>query len=222
MVYNCVALGLLALSPLNFNLISRYKGTLMFNKKLLVCAIFAGMAVSTAASAACPGFYVGGQLGYSNVQIKSSDVAGITSANVKKDGLGGRLLAGYQFDENWAAELGYTEYAKVKLTNVVPTSVGNASFRVNATDLVLKGMMPLDNGFGLYAKAGAAYIVSDPSSNINTGGNSVKKTRPTAGLGASYDFNSNVVGDISWARVFSGSGVKNSDLAAVGLAYHFG
>jgi hypothetical protein len=206
----------------------------MLKKKLLVTTILAGVAAVCmgTAYAAAPGFYIGGQIGYSNTHYGASDFTSMTSSNVKSTGFGYRPFIGYQFDQNWAVEGGYTGYADAKFRNIQlaagntvaggATTLADGKVRQYAWDLVAKGMWPFDNGFGIYGKAGAAYVRQTSADGMNGVYSDVNKWRPTAGIGGSYDFNQNVTADISWARVFKGSGIENADLIAAGVGYHFG
>ncbi|CAM4431346.1 MAG: Outer membrane protein A [Legionellaceae bacterium] len=196
----------------------------MLKRKLLVSAILATL--SSAALAAAPGFYVGGQLGWSKADYSASDLSAPYSVgDVKNSGLGGRISAGYQFNQNWAAELGYTKYKNVDFNNVSNDGqvIGDLKLKHQAIDLVAKGILPLDNGFNVFAKAGVAYVkqtfdLKNPQPSLS---DDEKKWRPTYGLGAGYDFNQNVSTDISWMRIQNGSSINNLDLISAGVSYHF-
>ncbi len=183
----------------------------MLKRKLLVSAVLATL--SSATLAAAPGFYVGGQLGWSKADYEQAD---------DKTGLGGRLNAGYQFDQNWSAELGYTRYANSKIKNARydHKSIGDVTLKNNAIDIVAKGTLPLDNGFNLFAKAGLAYIKVKADAAVAF--EDENKWRPTYGIGAGYDFNQNVTADISWMRVQNGGVIPNLDVVSAGIGYHFG
>lgn len=165
--------------------------------------------------------------------------------NQKTDdiGMGGRIYAGYQFNPYFALETGYTQYAKTtfgvnssktKINDTITVTNNNGIQTIaekdteiwnrkyngeiteNAIDLVGKATLPLDYGFGLYVKGGAAYIsanrhtsskeisytkthndyVNDTSSketiNFNNQNSGVEFTksyqafRPVAGVGVNY------------------------------------
>lgn len=207
----------------------------MLRTKLVAAAILGGAVMMTAnlATAAVPGFYAGVQGGWSNIAYNTSDYV-VDAGSVKKSGFGGRPFIGYQLDQYFGIETGYTWYAKNKLRNGsyydVSSIVTTGDFKQSAWDIVAVGTLPLEQGFSLYAKGGAAYVnakatetATDASLNGSfTISDSTHEWRPVAGVGVSYDFNEMVSGDVSWTRVFSGSGIANSDLAAVGVTYHFG
>jgi opacity protein-like surface antigen len=188
-------------------------------QKILVSSFAAAMAFSGAAFASAPGFYAGVQAGWSNL----SNTPNMPGVSVDTKGAAFGLRAGYQFDQNWAVEAGYTRLAKAKFTY---PGVGSASMNLNVFDVVGKGTYGFDNGFGIYAKAGVAHVRTSASGNIdgdnyNLGSNSA--TRPVAGVGVKYDFNQNVSVDVGVTRIFKGGKMDfNADTVMAGVTYNFG
>jgi opacity protein-like surface antigen len=179
------------------------------------------------------GFYVGGQLGITNVKNKPKYVQTSPSTSVlvnpKNTGPGGRLFLGYNISQYGGLELGWTYYAPSKYDPDVSTVCGTPNIRQSALDIVAKGILPFSTtGFDVFGKAGMA-IVRQASSGrltsttLNPCSSTTAQTsvRPEVGIGASYAITQNWVTDLSWTRIIGGGGnVKNSDLYAVGLAYH--
>ncbi len=235
----------------------------MLRKKLLsVSVAFATLAtigMCSQAHAAAPGFYLGGQVGWGDVHqsgISASDLANdfylpfaSFSSSSKDTGIAGRAFVGYQFNPYFATEFGYTQFSNmttrasgvsVTTPTFAPfTVIGiNASGKVktHAFDLVGKGILPLSNGFSLYAKAGAALITSQASESetltimglpgtIASASQTTNKIYPTFGAGVSYDITSHLVTDLSYNRiqkVGSSDAVASTDFVGLGLAYHFG
>jgi hypothetical protein len=94
----------------------------MLNKKRVLSAAVAGVAgLLIASSASASGVYFGGQLGYglthqpgfTNSNINSL-LAGSTSSSYTNSntnsGLAGRIFGGYDVNESFGAELGYTRF----------------------------------------------------------------------------------------------------------------
>lgn len=197
-------------------------------KKSLLVAILASaslLGVSTLANAALPGFYLGGQAGWGDTHY-NSDATGATS---KKDtGLAGRIFTGYQFDQNWAAELGYTRFHNSTATYNLGAGAGNATITLKeqAIDLVGKGILPLQDGFALYGKLGAAWLDAKASASNATieGSDTEHKILPTFGVGLSYDITPNVPVDISWNRIqkVGNTNLESTDFFSLGIAYNFG
>ncbi len=196
----------------------------MLKKQLLLVATVVGatlLATSPMANAALPGFYLGGQAGWGSTHYTSDDLA---TNDYDNDGIAGRLFTGYQFNQNWAAELGYTKFSNTKANYGYGF---HQTIKEDAIDLVAKGIMPLQNGFGVYGKAGVAYVKADGSDDFNgaTFANlSEHKVYPTFGAGVSYDITQNVPVDISWNRIQKmGNGdIESTDFFALGIAYNFG
>ncbi len=205
----------------------------MLKKNLLVIATLAGagLLVASTANAALPGFYVGGQAGWADMNY--SKTSGITdgATSLDTDGVAGRLFAGYQFDQNWAAEFGYTKFSNVKAKFDYPYFTGTQTLKEHAFDLVAKGILPLQNGFNMYGKLGAALISMDPSGSATVDGvtasgtgDTQNKVYPTFGVGVSYDITPNVPVDISWNRIqkTGGGNIQSTNFFSAGIAYNFG
>ena len=188
-------------------------------KKILLSSFAAAMAFSGASFATTPGFYLGAQAGMSNTNPP-------TATGISIDGKGAAfgLRAGYQFDKNWAVEGGYTRFANTKLT--VTGLPLTATATLNVFDIVGKGTYDFNNGVGIYAKAGIAFLRSSASANF--AGNTFNlgrenATRPTAGVGVKYDINQNVSVDFGINRIFKGGKLdRNADTYMFGVTYNFG
>lgn len=196
----------------------------MLQKKLFVAVALAGFALigfSTAANAALPGFYAGGQLGYGHTSWTNSDLH-VNSASIDQDGLAGRVFGGFEFNENWAAELGYTRFPNTDVKNINGVAGNNGDINNQYDiDLVAKGILPLANSFSMYGKLGGAYAKASSSRDLIT---SSSRVYPTFGVGLSYDITPNVPVDLSWNRVqkVNNGPIPSTDLFAVGVAYNFG
>jgi len=199
--------------------------------------------------------------------------------NVRDIGIGGRVFAGYQFIPYLAAELGFTQYGKtdfsaIGLTNsntfaqeLSPTGIPSSNAILvdgtntttnysgnvteNAIDLVAKGTLPLCYGFGVYVKAGAAYVESNRYINSNAEPGTTTSTDPietntttttytntnniatlytktyqaflpTYGAGIDYTIpKTDIDVDVSWSHVQGAGAIPNADLWALGVAYKF-
>lgn len=217
----------------------------MLQRKLIIAAAIAGLSTlgfSATSSAALPGYYVGGQLGWATTGAADADDLEFDdteihplSGDVDDRGLAGRVFVGYQFNENWAAELGYTKFHNTKYDDIVaPPGVvipseddeDDASIKASAVDLVAKGILPLGNCFNLYGKLGAAYLITSGGDDEFEEGKN--KLEPTFGAGISYDITPNVPVDLSWNRIQRVGGnrdehpIGSTDLFSLGIAYNFG
>lgn len=193
-------------------------------KKVLVVAALASLA--GVANAADNGVYLNGQLGYGNSHYSTSDISSdfVNSSGVDKTGMAGRLAIGYQFTQNFAAELGYSKFSNVKFKDIsaLGYNLGKGTIKQYAIDLVAKGIMPISNGFGVFGTLGGAYL-NGSGHDALSGSNS--NFWPTFGLGVSYDITNSLPVTASWQRIQkigSNSDLKSTDFFALGLEYHFG
>ncbi len=169
--------------------------------KVLVASLaIAGLGAT--AYAADNGAYVEGQLGYGNVDNSSGEVLPFSSS-AAAEGVSGRVAAGYQFNQYIAVEGGYTMTGQDFLSSV----------QQNALDLEVKGILPLADKFNVFGKLGGAYV--DQRHNADG-------VEPLYGLGVGYDISPQMSTDVSWTRVVGNDSIKDSNLFAVGVAYHFG
>lgn len=196
------------------------------------------------------------------------DAANVTSfVNKTSDEVfAGKIYVGYQFFPNLALEFGYFNFRNISASydstlnaattvtydggNVTPVTatVGSDSRKDNiqqyAVDLLVKGIMPLGNGFELYAKLGAAlvftkvhteigisnfqnitadgipYTLASPlgfsTSSTHTGSNSY----PEIGVGASYSVSPTFAVDVAYSRIIlSQTSNNNINFTSLGIIY---
>jgi OOP family OmpA-OmpF porin len=159
-------------------------------KKWLVSMLgAAAMAVSAGALAqsTTTGFYIG-------VEAGNTDVSGAD------DDIGFKLLGGYRFHPNIAAEVGYGMlYDKDDV-------------EVTALEFVAVGMFPIGNQFSILGKLGLANV------EVDTRFGSEDKTELTWGFGAQFDFSRNLGVRAVWQRYETEEPV---DVLAIGVTWRF-
>jgi OmpA-OmpF porin, OOP family len=159
-------------------------------KKWLVSMIgAAAMAVSAGALAqsTTTGFYIGAEAG--NTDVSGAD-----------DDIGFKLLGGYRFHPNIAAEVGYGMlYDKDDV-------------EVTALEFVAVGMFPIGNQFSILGKLGLANVEAD------TRFGSEDKTELTWGVGVQFDVSRNLGVRALWQRYETDDAV---DFLAIGVTYKF-
>jgi OmpA-OmpF porin, OOP family len=138
------------------------------------------------AQPAVPSFYVGGEVG-------QSDVA-------NEDDIGFKILGGYQFHRNIAAELGYGML------------FDKSDVEVTAIELVGVGMFPIANQFSLIGKLGLANVEADGP------GGSEDKTEITWGIGVQFDVSRNLGVRALWQRYETDEAL---DWIAIGAVWRF-
>src|SRR5712692_2884244 len=161
---------------------------------MLGAAVMAAPAVSMAQARADTGWYLGGHVGQSQAKDACNGVAGGGVSCDDKD-TAIKILGGYNFNRNLAAELGYTDLGKAKASGLGVT----AEVKSTAWEFVGVGSYPIANQFSVYGKLGLYVAETKASSNV---GISAKKTNNdlTYGLGVRYDFSREVGGRVEWQR----------------------
>lgn len=197
----------------------------MFKKirtKLLFLFLFAFPVLS---HASIPGFYLLGQLGTADTHQQASNAAAL-SINGKMS-FTGRIAGGYQFNQNVAFEIGYTQFSDVNFSGVAGINNQNVSLGEEAVDFIAKPMLPLSNNFNIFARVGLAYFKANGSSLVN--GHSYlgysDSWDPSFGLGLGYDLTPFIPIELAWTRIQNIGGnntTPSTDFFSLGLAYYFG
>lgn len=228
-------------------------------KKTFAGLVAAGLISASGLAGAQTGIYVGGQLGFARADegklmkeqfeiLHDKGFLAPKSWKSSEGGLGGRIFIGWQFNENFAIEGGYTHYAtnEYKIKGMIPTQIGNIQgelkyqLKTNAWDISGVGRMPITGtDLTAYGKVGLAYLTAKaeitetieglPSLKTKIGDS--KKIRPLVGAGVSYKIQDNLVIDGSVTAIIGNKskienekykvGSPNSYLVAVGVSYLF-
>lgn len=152
-------------------------------KTLLYTVGAASLMIAMSAVAADKGFYLEPNLGYGKV---NETVIGSKNDNT---GLIINGNAGYQLNQNFAVEGGYTHFATEDFGYGVKGK-GNYAF-----DLAAKGILPIQNGVSAFGKVGIAAVhhtVSIAIPGIPTQSQSWTKPAALLAAGVSYDVNDSV------------------------------
>ena len=165
-------------------------------KKWLVSILgAAALAVSGGAFAqastsmsAVPAFYIG-------VEVGQGDTG-------EEDDIGYKLLGGYQFSRNLAAEVAYG------------ILVDKNDTEVTAFELVAVGLWPIGTNFSLLGKLGFANWEVDAPGGANADGTDI-----TWALGAQFEFARNLGFRVSWQRYETDP--DSTDFLNVGLIWKF-
>jgi Outer membrane protein beta-barrel domain len=151
----------------------------------------AAMTVSAGALAqsTTTGFYIGAEAG--QVSVDGAD-----------DDIGFKLLGGYRFHPNIAAEVGYGMlYDKDDV-------------EVTALEFVAVGMFPIANQFSIIGKLGLANVEVDFPAPFG----SEDKTELTWGIGVQFDVNRNLGVRALWQRYETDDAIS---VLGVGVTYKF-
>lgn len=190
--------------------------------KKLIFAVIAGVAVAGAAQAqeTYPKTYVGAGVASADHDFS---INGTTNSDTDGWKASGKLFAGYEFNQNWGAEVGYTDFRKSSANYTYNGAQGSAESKGHSIYLAAKGTVPINEQFSAYGKLGAAY--NKTSLSTNTPGLSYdndNKTTAYGALGLQYKLNQQVSMVAEYERYGSKRdfGAK-PDVVTVGARYSF-
>ena len=174
----------------------------------ITAAVFA---LPAAAQMNMSAFYVGATVGQSNFKDSCNGLAAGVSCDDKDTAW--RILGGYQFMPNFAAELGYHNFGETKASG----AGFSANVKANAWELVGVGILPVANQFGIYAKLGAhrseAKLESNAGASVKDSGNGL-----TFGGGAQWNVMPALGLRAEWQRYSHlGGKTDNGDLDVLSL-----
>jgi opacity protein-like surface antigen len=168
-------------------------------------------------------------LGYTKSYIRGG-LPGTTIGKIKDSGMAGRLFAGLTFNKYVATEVGYLRAPKVKVSDITYQGVPGIGFSFNQyfVDLALKGILPINDTFSLFAKVGVAWVHGEKL-KVTIQGFSVPVDQeeddeyvPTSSVGMAYHFNEHLFADISYTQFFKRHDVPEAHFYGIGLGYKFG
>jgi OOP family OmpA-OmpF porin len=212
--------------------------------KLQLLVIAAALALTASAQAAGnEGAYIVGSVGSSKIKQDKAEVdASLTSFGVTdlvsslddKD-TGYKIALGYQYNPNFAVEVGYVDLGKTKYsaTGTISGSsaAASAQAKVNGWGVSAVGILPINNEFSLFGKIGTINANVETSASASGIGGSVtipyksRKWKGAYGVGASYAFSKAAAVRVEY-EIFSKLGddtigKSDVDLLSIGIAYKF-
>lgn len=192
-------------------------------KKTIFAGLVAAFISTPALSQQMPesAWYVGGSIGESEIDgaCDGTSALGISCDDADT---AWKAFAGYQVNQNFALELGYTNLGEVS------GSAGgfNVDIESTAWEFVGLGILPLGNNFSFYGKAGLFRSETDLTTNIpGVSEESESNTGLTFGVGAMLNVTRNVAVRAEWQRyqdVGGGDiGEADVDVLSVGALFRF-
>src|ERR1700740_3087176 len=181
-------------------------------------------------------WYGGIDLGRSRLGLGGSDFdnalanqgIGASSSNDRSDTSLG-FSVGYLFNRNFALEGAYTRLGDFNYSAAVSSPAADTisgKYKAHAVSLSGIGILPLQQKWSVYGKAGLARTTTDLEASSDTGavavGNaSASRTGLLIGAGAMYDFNRNVFARAGWDRYAqigsADTGKGHADVYSVGV-----
>ena len=170
----------------------------------------AAFALPAAAQMNMSAFYVGASVGQSKFKESCSGLPAGVSCDEKDTAW--RLLGGYQFNQNFAAELGYHNFGETKASGGGVT----ANVKASAWELVAVGLLPIANQFGIYGKLGAHHSEAKLDSNVGVNGKNTGNGA-TFGAGLQWDVMPALGLRAEWQRYQKVGGQSDNKLDVLSL-----
>jgi OOP family OmpA-OmpF porin len=132
-----------------------------------------------------------------------------------------KVFAGYDINQNWGVEAGYTHFSKEDFNAFNGTAMTSAQVRGSSSYVAAKYTMPINDRFSAYGKLGASYN-DRKVSMTGLGDYHDRDTSAYGALGVQYAINQNVsvVGEYERYGKDKNVGAK-ADALSVGLKYGF-
>jgi OOP family OmpA-OmpF porin len=187
--------------------------------KKLIFAMIAGAGAVGAAQAAAPGPYVGVGVATADHQYNLSGATGTSSDGYKASG---KVFAGYDFDQTWGVEAGYTDFRKSNANYTLNGASGTAQSSGHAFYVAGKATAPINEQFAVFGKLGATNNHSSLSSATPAYNSSYSKTELYGGVGLQYNINQKVALTAEYERYSKKHdfGAK-PDVFTIGAKYAF-
>ena len=190
--------------------------------KKLIVALIAGTAAMGAAQAQTtqtqPRAYVG--IGVATADHENSSVGGLT--NVDSDGYkaSGKIFGGYEFDQNWGVEAGYTDFRNANVNYSVNGTNGSGTTKGSSYYVAGKYNMPVNDQFSVYGKLGLQHS----ERKLESAALNLKDTDTGAygAVGLQYNLNQQVALTAEYERYGKTKTVgAKADVWTVGARYSF-
>lgn len=180
-------------------------------KGLAILGLASAMAFAGPALAQDTGFYAGLSFGQSSLDL---DCSGVPQCDDSDSAW--RILGGYRFNRNLAAELGYINFGEFVFGDGGANSV---SVEATGFELVAVGMWPVSNEFSVYGKIGLFRWDTDATgTGVFAGSVSDSGTDLTFGAGVQYDFTKQFGVRGEWQRYSADDDV---DVFSIGVVFRF-
>lgn len=189
-------------------------------KKLLVVLLASAAAMSAAqAQTTVPRAYIGAGVASADHDFKRSGATNVDTEGYKASG---KLFGGYDFNQTWGVEAGYTDFRKSDVNYAIGGVNQRGETDGHAVYLAAKAMMPVNEQFSLYTKLGAARTKSELEM-LNAAQNmSHSKTEAYGALGAEYKLNQDVSLVAEYERYGKSKDVgAKADVWTIGAKYAF-
>lgn len=201
-------------------------------KKILLISALASLSFTSSVMAdSCPDrdIYVGiqGGLGFNNMKdfsARSFPNGSYFSHISNSKGLVGRVFVGYDINQIFALESGYSYFFNDAYMHV---STGNdvGYIKTQSLDLYGKLKAPAIRDFGLYAKFGVGLLMNN-FQHVVIGDNIRRNFNAAFGVGVDYNITTNIVTNLEWSHIIGYHAIAHNyqpstDAFMLGLRYKF-
>jgi OOP family OmpA-OmpF porin len=196
-------------------------------KKTLIALIATAATLSGTAAfaqdAAGTGYIGAGVVGsrYDFDNVGAGAVSGDNHSGTKA---AGKIYGGYNIDQTWAVEAGYTDFGKRSYNYTVGNAAGGLNTDAHSYYVAGKGTWPVAKDFAVFGKLGVARNHNEVSSTgIASVSGSDNKTALYASVGGEYAINKNVKVSLEYENYGKNdidTGRKAGAITA-GLRYNF-
>jgi OOP family OmpA-OmpF porin len=173
---------------------------------------------TTSATPINKGFYIGGNAGYGSTTCSTCSLSLFDSGSTSNSGFAGDIFAGYQLNSYVAFEAGWGILPSVSFGDSDFFDLGDDTATASHFYAAVKGMLPLNNQWGLFGKVGfdSMSISSDDLDSTSASG-------VLLAAGGSYNFTSKFAATLSYNQLIdSTSGTSFTvGYGALGLTYLF-
>ena len=193
----------------------------------LACCVLPSAAMAQNADAA--GWYLGASVGPSSIKLQTENVVANGQQDTRDTGY--KLVGGYKFNANWAAEFQYFDLGSYSYSELAPAR-GRATVATEGLALSAVGTWPVNAQISVLGKLGLAHQRFSGQAVSGTGRvTPLKANKMTAllGVGAEYHINKTLRVRAEYEyfgvpTVLTSGNQKlklRTDLISVGLLYQF-
>lgn len=137
--------------------------------------------------------YIGAGVVGSRYDFDSAGAGAVSGDNHSGTKAGGKIYGGYNIDNTWAVEAGYTDFGKRSYNYSVGGAAGGLNTDAHSYYVAGKGTWPVARDFAVFGKLGVARNHNEvTTSGIASVSGSDNKTALYASVGGEYAINKNV------------------------------
>jgi OOP family OmpA-OmpF porin len=158
-------------------------------KKLIVVLISGLAAMGMAQAQTTSKAYVGAAVSASDTNYRIGGATDVKAGGYKG---AGKIFGGYEFDQTWGVEAGYTDLRSTDGTYRIGNTAGRVNSDGSRTYVAAKASLPMNQQVSVYGKLGVGYSKTDVSMSTPSVSFDDSDTEAYGAVGAQYSLNQNV------------------------------